>query len=119
MQSTMCDHLIFSALSPSLREKIKYLYKNPYMKKLFLFSLLFISYCSFSSVTIYYKNADKKEVKLKIMIDGEVKEVIFKAKGGKLFIKGKAENCMFYTSCEERTLKDGDEIEIVGGCIKK
>lgn len=73
-----------------------------------------------ASVTIRYKNLDNKEVKLKVMIDGEVQEVLFKAgKKGKVVIKGKASTCLFYTSCEERMLKDEDEIEIVNGCIKK
>ena len=89
------------------------------MKKFLIAVLFFCLQTNFASVTIYYKNLDKKEVKLKVMIDDVVKEVTFKAKGGKLFIKGKAISCVFYTSCEERTLKDGDEIQLVNSCIKK
>jgi len=90
------------------------------MNKIICLLFLIASSHLFSNITIKYKNLDKTEVKLKVMIDGEVKEVIFKAgKKGSVTIKGKETQCLFYTSCEERMLKDGDEIEIVNGCIRK
>lgn len=90
------------------------------MKNFILILLLSFASQLSANVTIKYKNLDKTEVKLKVMIDGEVKEVVFKAgKKGSITIKGKETSCLFYTSCEERMLKDGDEIEIVNACIKK
>jgi hypothetical protein len=73
-----------------------------------------------TALKISYNNTDKTDMILKVMIDGEVKEYTIKAgKSGKLTIKGKEETCTAYTSCEETTLKDEDEIEIINGCIKK
>ena len=90
------------------------------MRKLVFIILFCLTGILYPSVTIYYSNLDAKEVKLKVSIDGEIKEVIFKAvKKGKIKIKGKETSCLFYTSCEERKLNDGDEIEIVNACIKK
>ncbi|MBK9282872.1 MAG: hypothetical protein IPM51_00980 [Sphingobacteriaceae bacterium] len=90
------------------------------MKKLYFTLLILSTLIAQAKVTIYYKNLDAVDVKLKVSIDGEIKEVVFKAgKKGKIVIKGKENSCLFYTSCEERKLNDGDEIEIVNACIKK
>lgn len=91
------------------------------MKKISLiFLTLFFSLSQQANVKITYNNTDKTDVKLKVMIDGEVKEIVFKAgKSGKITIKGKEESCTVYTSCEETTLKDGEDIDIINGCIKK
>ena len=92
------------------------------MKKIILttITLLVISIQTFASVKIQYSSKDQNAVTLKVKIDGDIKEVTFKAgKSGSITIKGIATECIIVTSCGEVPIKSGAEIEIINGCIKK
>jgi len=75
---------------------------------------------SFAAVTIHYYNKDSKAHTFKVKIDGSIKEVTFKSgTSGDVTIQGGASEAIIITSCGEVTVKAGDKIEIINGCIKK
>jgi hypothetical protein len=92
------------------------------MKKILFTSLMLVAFsvASFAAVTIHYYNKDSKSHTFKVKIDGSYKEITFDAsKTSDVTIQGGARECIIYTSCGEVTIKAGDKIEIVNGCIKK
>jgi hypothetical protein len=72
-----------------------------------------------ASVTIRYYNKDSKTHTMKVKIAGSTKTVEFgSSRTASVTIQGGSSECVIETSCGKVTVKDGQSIEIVDGCIK-
>ncbi len=72
-----------------------------------------------ANVTIRYYNKDSKTHEMKVKIAGSSKTVEFgSSRTATVTIQGGSSECVIETSCGTITVKDGDTIEIVDGCIK-
>jgi hypothetical protein len=72
-----------------------------------------------AAVTIRYYNKDSKSYTMKVKIAGSSKTVEFgSSRTASVTIQGGSSECVIETSCGSVTVKDGQTIEIVDGCIK-
>ena len=90
-------------------------------KKLFLTisAILLIVTMMDAAVTIRYYNKDSKTHTMTVKIAGSSKTVEFgSSRTASVTIQGGSSECVIETSCGSVTVKDGQTIEIVDGCIK-
>ncbi|MGD1839404.1 MAG: hypothetical protein ACFB0B_00680 [Thermonemataceae bacterium] len=93
------------------------------MKKTFVFlaclTMMLTAANHPNSVYLRYYNKDSQDHTFKVRIAGSNKEVTFKKSiTSSVTIQGGASEAVIYTSCDEVTVKDKDNITIKDGCIK-